>query len=92
MIIIKIIIIIIYIYTHNIIIIIVIIIIINNMALFALCALRRVKDKHNWLHYSPPLKKACVRQVSVRQVGAQAVVFLSREPLVTSRRTGPPRA
>ena len=29
---------------------------------FALCVFRRVKDHHNLLHYSPPLKKTCVRQ------------------------------
>ena len=35
----------------------------SNTASFVLCVFRRVKDHHNLLHHSPPLKKACARQV-----------------------------
>ena len=35
----------------------------SNAALFVLCVLRSVRDHHNLLHYSPRLKKTCVRQV-----------------------------
>ena len=35
----------------------------SNTASFVLCVFRRVKDHRHLLHYSPRLKKACVRQV-----------------------------
>ena len=31
--------------------------------LLCVCVFRRVKDHRNLLHYSPPLKKTCFRQV-----------------------------
>ena len=35
----------------------------SNTAAFVVCLLRRVKDHHILLHYSPHLKKLCLRQV-----------------------------
>ena len=37
----------------------------SNTASFVFCVVRRVKNPHNLLHYSPLLKKACVRQVAL---------------------------
>ena len=37
----------------------------SNAASFVLCVLRRVKDHHTVLHYSPRLKNICVRQVAL---------------------------
>ena len=36
-----------------------------NTASFVLCVVFRVKDHHHLLHYSPRLKKTCVRQVAL---------------------------
>ena len=36
-----------------------------NTASLVLCMFRRVKYQHNSLHYSPLLKKTCVRQVAL---------------------------
>ena len=35
----------------------------SNAASFVICVFPRFKDHHNLLHYSPRLKKTCVRQV-----------------------------
>ena len=40
-----------------------------------LCVFHRVEDRHDWRHYSPPLKRACVRQVVLVPVLDSCCVF-----------------